>query len=216
MATNFSFNLLLTTLQTYIDRGGATSDPTVNAYLPVAINLTETRIARMLKLQGFLRNVLWTMQSNLAAYQKPDRWRANVSMAVGTGPGNNTWSPVYTRDFEWCRQYWPNANTVTTPKYYADMDYTHWWFAPTPDVAYPVQTVYYELPSLLDNSNQQNWTCEYAPNALLHGCLEEIDRFLKKADEADAWKALFTEDMAALNGEDAQKVLDRMERRNAA
>ncbi len=218
MAVIFSFNSLVSTIQSIVERAGATNDPTAYDYIPTAINLTEQKIARELKIQGFLRVVDWTMQANLAAYQKPDRWRENVSMQIGTTATTdyNIWSPVYTRDYEFCRAYWPNATAATTPKYYADMDYTHWWFSPTPDAAYPAQTVYWELPPMLDANNQQNWTVEYAPNALLHGSCKEMYVFLKNAAEMQVHGAEYDRDMAALAGEDIQKILDRMQARKTS
>lgn len=218
MPVVFSFNSLISTIQSIVERAGAINDPTAYAYIPTAINLTEQKMARELKIQGFIRIVDWTMQANVAAYQKPDRWRENISMQVGTVATTtyNVWSPVYTRGYEFCRAYWPNAVSATTPKYYADMDYTHWWFSPTPDVAYPAQAVYWELPPLLDANNQQNWTIEYAPNALLHGSCAEMYVFLKNAAERAVHSELYDRDMAALAGEDIQKMLDRMEKRTTS
>ena len=65
------------------------------------------------------------------------------------------------------------------PEFYADYDYRHWLFAATPDENYPVEIVYYELPPLLDDAQQQNWLTDYAPNALLYGTLLEATPFLK-------------------------------------
>lgn len=212
----FTFDSLTTTIQSYVERAGATNDPTAFAFIPTAINLTEQDIARKLKIQGFIRVVDWVMQANLAAYQKPDRWRANISMQVGTavpsGPGN-IWSPIYTRDQEFIRAYWPNSTLTGLPKYYADMDYYHWWFGPTPDAAYPVQTIYWELPPMLSATLQENWTSIYAPNALLHGSLLEMYRFLKNSTEMQWAADAYNQDMGALAGEDLQKQIDRMEKR---
>lgn len=217
MAVVFSFNSLITTIQSIVERAQAATDPTAFAYIPTAINLTEQKIARELKIQGFLRIVDWTMQANLSVYQKPDRWRENVSMQIGTtAPGFNTWSPVYARDYEFVRAYWPDATVTGTPKYYADMDYTHWWFSPTPVSPFPVQSVYWELPPLLDANNQQNWTIEYAPNALLHGSCAEMFVFLKNAAEKAVHSELYDRDMAGLAGEDIQKILDRMQKRTTS
>lgn len=216
MAVVFSFSVLRDTLQSYMERGGSTTDPTVYAFIPTAINLTEQKIARMLKVQGFQRITLSTMQSGLSVYQKPDRWRETISMSIGTGTGNNTWVPIYARDYEYVRAVYSDATSTGTPKYYAEMDYQHWWFSPTPNAAFPFQAAYWELPPLLDDSNQQNWTCVYAPNALLHGCLVELYGFLKNPTERAVWQGEFDIDMAALSGEEVQKILDRMQERKTA
>lgn len=220
MSAIFNFNSLITTVQSYVERAGAANDPTAYAFIPTAINLTEQKIARELKIQGLIRVVDWTMQTNTSAYQKPDRWRENISMQIGTSStatavGQN-WSPVYTRDYEYCRAYWPNATQVGTPKYYSDMDYDHWWVSPTPQAAYPVQTLYWELPAPLASSNQSNWLSNYAPNALLHGTLTEMYGFLKNTTERQTWSQEYDRDMAGLSGEELQKILDRMEARSSA
>lgn len=216
MAVIFSYTTLISTIQNMVERAGATNDPSAFAYIPTAINLAEQQIARELKIQGFLRIVDWAMQANLSVYQKPDRWRENVSMQIGTGSGSNTWSPVYTRDYEYVRAYWPDATATGTPKYYADMDYTHWWFSPTPASAFPVQSVYWELPPLLDANNQQNWTIEYAPNALLNGSLKQMYQYLKNAVEMKVASDAYDRDMSSLSGEDLQKILDRMQKRSTS
>lgn len=218
MATIFSFTSLVSTIQAIVERAGVSNDPTAYAYIPTAINLTEQKMARELKIQGFLRVADWTMQASVSAYQKPDRWRENVSMQIGTTATTdyNVWSPVYTRDYEFCRAYWPNATVTGTPKYYADMDYAHWWFSPTPSAAFPAQVVYWELPPLLDANTQQNWTIECAPNALLHGSCAEMFAFLKNGAERQAYGEMYDRDMAALAGEDIQKILDRMQKRTTS
>jgi hypothetical protein len=216
MPVNMTFTSLQTDLQNYIERGQAVSDPTVNAQIPSIINLTERKIARELKIQGFQRFAISAMQANLSVYQKPTGWRENISMSIGTGVGFNTWVPIYTRDFEYVRAYWPDATQVAQPKYYADMGYSDWWFSPTPDQAYPFQAVYWELPPQLDAANVTNWLTTYAPNALLHGCLVELYGFLKNATELAVWQPIYDRDMAALSGEDLQKILDRTQQRKTS
>ena len=137
-------------------------------------------------------------------------------MSIGTGVGFNTWVPIYTRDYENVRAIYTDATAQLQPKYYAEMDYLHWWFGPTPDQPYPWQAVYWELPPLLDAVNQTNWTCTYAPNALLHGSLTEMYGFLKNATERQVWSQEYDRDMAALSGEEVQKILDRMQERKSA
>lgn len=216
----FTFNSVISTVQGYVERAGQTNDPTAYAFIPVAMNLAEQKITRELKIQGFTRVVNWTMQANLSAYQKPDRWRENISMQIGTSStataAGNIWSPVYTRSYEYCRAYWPSATQQGAPKYYADMDYDHWWFSPTPVAAFNAQAVYWELPPPLASDNQTNWISEYAPNALIHGTLVEMYGFLKNQPQRDIWMQEYDRDMAGLSGEDIQKILDRMEKRQTS
>lgn len=220
MPVVLTYNSLVSQVQAYVERAQASVDPTAYAFIPTAINLTEQKIARELKIQGFIRIVNWTMQADLSVYQKPDRWRENISMAVGTSStataAGNTWVPIFTRDYEYVRQVYADPTVTGVPKYYADMDYTHWWISPTPQAPYSAQATYWELPPLLDDANQTNWTSEYAPNALIHGTLVEMYGFLKNADQRGIWSQEYDRDMAALAGEDIQKILDRNQARTTS
>jgi hypothetical protein len=157
-----------------------------------------------------------TMQNGVAVYPKPDRWRDTVSINYGTGTGNNTRVQVYPRSYEYLRDYWPNETQTAAPKFYADYNYSYWIFGPTPNAAYPVEILYYELPPLLDNTNQTNWLSEYAPNLLLYGCLVEATPFVKDDERVQLWQSYYDRSLAALNGEDLQKIVDRSTNRREA
>lgn len=210
MATTTTFTTLQEDVRRYLERGSTYSaDPVVYEQLPRLINLAERRIARELKVQGFINVVSGNFTPNQSVYNKPDRWRDTVSINIGTGVGNNTRTPVFTRSYEYVRSYWPNETETGTPKFYADYDYGHWLFAPTPDTAYPFEIVYYELPQLLDDEHQTNWLTEYAPQLLLYATLLEATPFLKNDDRIPVWQQMYDRAAAMLNGEDLSKVLDR-------
>jgi hypothetical protein len=114
------------------------------------------------------------------------------------------------------REYWPDATQEETPEFYADYNYSNWVFAPTPDAAYPMEVLYYELPPLLDEDTQTNWLTEYAPNLLLYGCLLEATPFVKDDQRVQLWQAYYDRALSALNGEDLQKIVDRSVNRREA
>jgi hypothetical protein len=142
-------------------------------------------------------------------YPKPDRWRETVSIRVGTGTGYNTTQEVFPRAYEYMRQYWPNQTLTGTPRFYADYDYSHWFFAPTPNAPFPYELIYYELPPLLGDDVQTNWFTEYAPNALLYASLMEAAPFLKNEEIIPIWQGFYDRSVAALNGEDIRQIADR-------
>lgn len=215
MPASMTFTSLQSDIRNYLERGGAT-DPIVYEQIPRLITLAERRIARELKIQGFQRVVNTTMQSGVAVYPKPDRWRDTISINIGTGANNNTHTPVFARSYEYIRQYWPNETQTDQPEFYADYNYNFWIFGPTPDADYPMEVLYYELPPLLDEVTQTNWLSEYAPNLLLYGALVEATPFVKDDQRVQLWQSYYDRSLAALNGEDLQKIVDRSVNRREA
>lgn len=210
MATTTTFDTLKQDVQRYLERGGSlAADPIVFEQIPRLINLAERRIARELKIQGFINTVTGTLNAGQSVYPKPDRWRDTVSVNIGTGTGNVNRTFLFTRAYEYLRSFWPNESLTATPQFYADYDFSHWLFAPTPDVAYPFEVLYYELPPLLDDTNQTNWLTEYAPQLLLYGTLMEATPFLKNDERIATWQGFYDRAAGMLNGEDLAKILDR-------
>ena len=210
MATAMTYSSLLNDLRNYLERGATlATDPSVFLQLPSLIGLAERRLARELKVQGTVTVVSSTMTTGEATYPKPDRWRETVSIRVGTGTGYNVTQEVYPRAYEYMRQYWPNQTLTGTPRFYADYDYSHWFFAPTPNAPFPYELIYYELPPLLGDDVQTNWFTEYAPNALLYASLMEAAPFLKNEEIIPIWQGFYDRAVAALNGEDIRQIADR-------
>jgi hypothetical protein len=237
MPTAMTFSSLQTLMQSYLERG-TPSDTIVNANLPALINLAERAIARRLKIQGFLVSVVSAMQGSLAVYPKPDRWRQTTSMSYAsdatdlatekrnnlitesgvnlviaptTGEFRTTMLP---RSLEYCQTYWPDLTLTGPPKFYADYDYLHWLVVPTPDLPYPWQINYYQLPALLDATNQTNWLTQFAPNLLLYRALLEATPFLKNDERIQVWQQYYQDELNATNTEDLQRAADRAAVRN--
>lgn len=210
MATTMTFETLKQDVRRYLERGATyASDPVVYEQIPRLINLAERRISRELKIQGFIAAVTDTLNVGQSVYPKPDRWRDTVSINIGTGATLANRTPLFARDYEYCRSYWPNESQTDTPQFYADYNYENWLIAPTPDQAYPIEVLYYELPALLDDSIQTNWLTEYAPQLLLYGTLLEATPFLKNDERIATWQQYYDRAAAMLNGEDLAKILDR-------
>ena len=210
MATAMTFTTLKQDVQRYLERGNTlASDPIVFEQIPRLINLAERRIARELKIEGFINVVTGTLSAGQSVYPKPDRWRDTVSMSIGTGATLENRKVLFARVYEYLRSYWPNALETDTPLFYSDYDYSHWLLAPTPDAEYPFEILYYELPPLLDESVQTNWITEYAPQLLLYGTLVEATPFLKNDERIQVWQSMYDRAAAMLNGEDLGKILDR-------
>jgi hypothetical protein len=205
-----TFTTLQQDVRRYLERGTTyASDPVVFEQIPRLINLAERRIARELKIQGFINVVAGTLQTGVSVYNKPDRWRDTVSINIGTGSQNNTRKVLLSRVYEYMLSYWPDRTATEEPIFYSDYDFSHWLIAPTPDADYPFEILYYELPPLLDDAVQTNWLTEYAPQLLLYGTLLEATPFLKNDERMPVWQSMYDRAAAMLNGEDLAKILDR-------
>ncbi len=218
MAVAMTFTTLQTMLQSYLERG-TPSDTTVYQSLPQLINTAERAIARQFKIQGFIQNVVNQLQAGMPVYQKPDRWRLTVSMNYGTvstlDPNNQNFrEPIFPRSLEYCQTYWPDQSLTGPPEFYADYSYSYWLIVPTPDIAYPWSVNYYQLPPLLDASNQTNWLTDFCPNLLLYRALLECTPFLKDDERVNTWRQFYQEELAAVTQEDMQKAADRSTTRN--
>jgi hypothetical protein len=80
MSYSMTYDSLLVDVRRYLERGFTQeSDQIVYDQLPRLITLGERRIARELKIQGFIRAVSTPLSIGVAVYLKPDRWRDTIS-----------------------------------------------------------------------------------------------------------------------------------------
>jgi len=196
-----TYDSLTSTVLQYLER----SDTAVVNAIPTFISLAEFEIAQEIKTLGQLQIVESTMTASNAILQKPARWRKTVSMSV-TVAGKK--QPVYLRKYEYLKNYWPDADQTDVPLYYADTDWEHWYIAPTPDLAYAFEVLYYERIAPLSSTNQTNWLTQNAPNAMLFGTLLQAMQFLKN-DQRVIFQQKYTESLQSLKSEDVARVGDR-------
>jgi|TARA_R110000744_G_scaffold10601_1_gene32871 hypothetical protein len=210
MSYTMTYDSLLVDLRRYLERGFTeASDQIVFDQLPRLITLGERRIARELKVEGFIRAVNLPLSIGVSTYLKPDRWRDTVSMNVA---GNS----IFARSYEYCRNYWPDESETAAPEFYADYDYQHWLIAPTPVAVSNLEILYYEQPVLLGEDFQVNWLTEYAPDVLLYAALLEATPFLKNDERVPMWREMYDRAAQALSGEDLSKIMDRAAQRSEA
>jgi hypothetical protein len=210
MSYSMTYDSLLVDVRRYLERGFTQeSDQIVYDQLPRLVTLGERRIARELKIQGFIRAVTTPLSTGVAVYLKPDRWRDTVSMTV-------TGSPIFARSYEYCRSYWPDEAETGAPQFYADYDFQHWLITPPPDANYDLEVLYYEQPALLGDELQTNWLTDYAPDLILYATLLEASPFLKNDERVGMWQAMYDRSAKALSGEDLGRIMDRSANRSEA
>jgi hypothetical protein len=196
-----TYDSLTSTVLQYLER----RDASVVETIPTFISLAEFEIAQEIKTLGQLQVAESTMTANNALLQKPARWRKTVSMSV-TVAGKK--QPVYLRKYEYLKNYWPDADQTDVPLYYADTDWEHWYIAPTPNLSYAFEVLYYERIAPLSSTNQTNWLTQNAPNAMLFGTLLQAMQFLKN-DQRTIFQQKYSEALQSLKSEDVARVGDR-------
>jgi hypothetical protein len=197
-----TYDNLVTSVQAYLER----TDATTIAYIPTFIMLAEQVLAADLKFLGNINVGTFTFDPTNSVVQKPARWHKTVSMTMIV---NGARTPLFLRKYEYLREYWPSTTSTSQPKFYADYDYAHWLIAPTPDVTYTVEVVYYERVQPLDSTNRTNWFTQYAPQAMLYGTLLQAMPFLKNDERLQMWQAQYAQIVASLKEEDKQRLADR-------
>jgi hypothetical protein len=201
-AAVMTYDSLVADVASYLER----TDVATLEKIPTFVMLAEQIIASQIKFLGNLTVQASQMTSDDPVINKPARWRKTVSMNI-TVDGKR--QPVLLRRYEYLREYWPDPTATDVPKFYTDYDFTHWLVAPTPDVAYNFEVLYYERVQPLDSSNQTNWFTQYAPQALLYGSLLQAMPFLKNDSRVQLWQAMYQQAMQVLTAEDKLRVADR-------
>jgi hypothetical protein len=201
-AAVMTYDSLVDDISTYLER----TDTATIEKIPTFIMLAEQVIASQIKFLGNLTVNNSTMTLGEGIIAKPARWHKTVSLNLTVG---GVRQPVFLREYEYLRQYWPNSTLKDVPKYYADYDYSHWLVAPTPADNYTFEVLYYERVQPLDSSNQTNWFTIYAPQALLYGSLLQAMPFLKNDDRMPMWRAEYDLIINTLKAENTQRIGDR-------
>lgn len=201
-AAVMTYDSLVENIQSYLER----TDQATLEKIPLFIMLAEQVIASDIKFLGNLNVVTSQMTLGNPIIPKPARWHKTVSMNVTQDSKKN---PVLLRKYEYLREYWPDDTQKELPKFYCDYNYDNWLVAPTPDVAYNFEVLYYERVQPLDSTNQTNWFTIYAPQALLYGSLLQAMPFLKNDERMPMWKSEYQAIIQTLKTEDVQRIGDR-------
>lgn len=201
MAQSLTYTSLLSDLQNYLER----TDANTLAQIPRAIFYAESSLSNRLKILGVQNAGNFSLIGGNNALQKPARWRRTKTMTIQVANQNQ---PVFLRDLAYCLNY--SSGTPTgPPKYYADLDFSTWFFSPTPDLSYSAFATWYERPMPLDNSNQQNWFTDNSPTLLLFETLMQMLPYVKRDDRLTVIKGLADEEMTSLQNENKLLIADR-------
>ncbi len=202
-AAAMTYDSLVDDIQTYAERQ---NDAVFVAQIPRFIMYAENRLAAEVKTLGFQRYVSGTISEN--TLEKPSRWRETISLNITVGGSRKF---LKERSYDYCRYYSPDNTDTGEPEYFANYDYEHFFFAPTPDTSYSFELAYYERPEPLSETNQTNWTTQYAPQLLLYASLLEAAPFVKNPEQVQQWQGFYQQALAQIMQESARRVVSRAE-----
>lgn len=211
MAFVLTYDSLTTAVTNYLER----DDANLVSQIPLFIMLGERRVARDLKILGLKVAITADFTPGLNTFQKPTRWLNDSSFNIGTVlPDLNSRLYLLQRSIEFCRMYWPDPTQTGTPKYYSsDYNYNYWFVAPTPDIAYPYEIIYYETPELIDATVSVNFLTESAPEILIFATLLETAPYLKDDERIKVWQEKYNTARQALGDEDIRRIQDSFTKR---
>lgn len=201
-----TYDSLVTDIEGYNER---TRDAAFVAQVPRIIMLAENKLATEVRTLGFKKYVSGTFNASDPNLAKPERWRESESFSfIDTTVTPNKRRFLKYREYEYCRYYWPDSSQSGVPKFYADYDYEHFFFAATPSAAFAFELSFYERPVPLSPTQQTNWTTQYAPQLLFYACLLEAQPYLKNYDIASQVQPLYDRALAGIIHEDQRREQD--------
>lgn len=170
------------------------------AYLPVAIDLAEQSLTRLVDTYGLTVKTTLSTTSSVNIVSKPTDYRLPFQLVQRLSSGALK-SLVKVTD-EFIVEYWNTPSQVSTElKYYADDNKDYFLIAPTPTSAYTLILKYLARPTALSDSNLTNYYTDFCSDALFYSTLREMCRFTKNYELADRYDKQATDAILAINNE---------------
>lgn len=219
MAVNLTYSSLVTKIKQYLER----SDAETVEQIPMFIMLAIRRVSKECKTLGLKEFVYAEFTAGVWIYAKPGNWR-NVSTitAVDIKPPQNANHPEFGKkfplrvvSFSYLERFAPDVTTQAKPQFYSDYDYDHWYIAPTPDFAYPIQIGFYQNELQIDEQQQTNFLISNAPELIFYASMLEAQPYIKNKEAwREMWQPMYTEALQKFNLEDAMRMFDSYSRRD--
>lgn len=202
MASIQNYASLVEDMQAYNQRG----DARFVEHIPAFIMLGQRTLCLDVKPLELKNVFVGELQAGNPIVPKDVRWLTQESFQISTGYEFKTRKFLYNRSIEYGRQYAPEPSDLGEPLYYTTNYNTYEYFLfKTPDLNYPYESVYYQLPQLLDDTNQTNILTERYPRALLYACLKETTPYLRNDDRTPMWDKLYQAEIQAIAIQDQSR-----------
>ncbi len=159
------------------------------AFIPTAIDLTEEKLFKELELPELEEKETGTLTGAIATLSKPTNYKFADYFMITDGSGNNI---VLKKKLEsFLRDYWSSGTDI--PKYYSDETSTTFRLAPTPSSNFAYEIKYTKEPTKLSTGNETNYYTDNCQDALFHGSMLEMAKFMKAWDQIPVWEQSFNQ-----------------------
>lgn len=209
---SMTYNSLISLISQWLQR----DDASTLDQIPMFITLTEHSLSGILDNHlGLVRYATSEFIPSQPIMAKPARWRRTLSFQIGTGENFNVREALKPSTYDFATEYNKNRDETGLPVYFADYGYYDYLISPVPDLAYPYELGYIELVEPLSEAVQTNWLTDYAPVALLYGCLLQATPYLKDDERVPMWKEYYNSAIEVLKSQDIRRYTTRYSQRDS-
>jgi len=205
------YNSLTAQIREYAKR----NDDFFTNQIPNFINQGVNRIYSEAQNIGFEKIVEGNLEQGNPLLDKPADWKETISFAITDDRGASPLTTfLFLRSLEFCKSFWPDNTATAMPTFYANyLAYQQFYFAATPDYAYPFQLIYLSLP-LFNADNPENFLTQRYPSLLLYACILEAAPFLKDDERIPVFEALYSRALKSINQDSRKLYTDRIAKRD--
>lgn len=200
-----------TTLRADIALWANNESQELQAALDTIIRLAELRIYRELDLRIFRKSAASATQAGDPYLALPADCLVVRALLLADG------EHLLNRDETYLREFWPDPEITSRPRYYGHWDEATVILAPTPDQGYGVHLVYTRQPTGIGPGNTTTWLSLNAYDLMLYACLLETAGFLEgvTAERMEMYQTRYTDAAQRVQTQDARNRGDDFTARSA-
>lgn len=164
--------------------------------LPGIINRAQIYLQNRLDSIEIIYTVTVSVSIGNRELSLPDNLQVLKSIAVSTSTGH---VDLVEQTNEFLTAYWPVYASVGQPKYYAPVDNTKIYLAPTPAAHNAARLEYVGRVTTLSDVETSNWFSNYAEAAFFAAAMMYANMWTKNSTAVTMWKSAADEEIILLN-----------------
>ncbi len=194
-------------VQFYLQR----SDPSLIQYIPLFMMLAQRRIADDMQVTGLKVTIGGKPSDKLipgnAYFPKDNAWLLTDTFSIGTGANFSTYVQLFPATFAFCQAFNPDPTVTGQPVYFCTtQDQNQYYFSPTPDQAYPFNSVAFYTPPLIDATQESNFITRGMPRLLMAATMAEAERAVQQDLRTPSWEQMYKDEKTDLSQLELQRI----------